>query len=69
MIDYAINMAKKIPHVKGRQRHFSVILSKRGRILAEGENSYTKTSPKMKRAAERVGLPDKVFCHLDSSSL
>ena len=69
ILQKAIDAARNIPYVKGRQRHFSVILSKRGRILAEGENSYTKTSPKMKRAGERVGLPDKVFWHAECKAI
>ena len=69
LISYAIDKARQAPYKKGQQRHYAVILCKRGRILAEGENSYTKTSPKMKRAGERVGLPDKVFWHAECKAI
>lgn len=68
-IPYAIDKACQTPYKKGQQRHYAVITDKRGKILAEGENSYTKTSPKMKRAAERVGLPDKVFWHAEGKAI
>ena len=69
LISYAIQKACETPYKKGQQRHYAVIAEKRGRILAEGENSYTKTSPKMKRAGERVGLPDKVFWHAECKAI
>lgn len=69
LISYAIDKARQTPYKKGQQRHYAVITDKRGRIIAEGENSYTKTSPKMKRAGERVGLPDKVFWHAECKAI
>ena len=69
LISYAIQKACETPYKKGQQRHYAVIADKRGRILSEGENSYTKTSPKMKRAGERVGLPDKVFWHAECKAI
>ena len=69
LISYAIQKACETPYKKGQQRHYAVITDKRGRILSEGENSYTKTSPKMKRAGERVGLPDKVFWHAECKAI
>ena len=69
LISYAIQKACETPYKKGQQRHYAVITEKRGRILSEGENSYTKTSPKMKRAGERVGLPDKVFWHAECKAI
>lgn len=69
LISYAIDKACQTPYKKRQQRHYAVITDNRGRILAEGENSYTKTSPKMKRAGERVGLPDKVFWHAECKAI
>ena len=69
LISYAIDKACQTPYKKGQQRHYAVIADKRGRVLAGGENSYTKTSPKMKRAGERVGLPDKVFWHAECKAI
>lgn len=69
LISYAIQKACETPYKKGQQRHYAVITNKRGKVLSEGENSYTKTSPKMKRAGERVGLPDKVFWHAECKAI
>ena len=69
LISYAIAKVCQTPYKKGQQRHYAVITDKRERVLAEGENSYTKTSPKMKRAGERVGLPDKVFWHAECKAI
>lgn len=69
LISYAVDKACQTPYKKGQQRHYAIIADKRGRILSEGENSYTKTSPKMKRAGERVGLPDKVFWHAECKAI
>ena len=68
-LQLAVNKAREIQKTKNRQRHYAVIADKRGRILSEGENSYTKTSPKVKRAGERVGLPDKVFWHAECKAI
>lgn len=68
-IDYCIDMARKIPYKRGEQRHYSVVLDKRGKILAEAENSYVKTSPKMLRASKKVGLEEKIFWHAECKAL
>lgn len=68
-IDYAIEMARKIPYAKGEQRHYSVVLDKRGKILAEAENSYIKSSPKMLKAGRKVGLDEKIFWHAECRAL
>ena len=41
------------------------ILDKRGRVLSEGHNSYTKTHPLQALHAKRVGLPHKCFLHAE----
>ena len=69
MMEYCINMARQIPYVKGRSRHYSVILCKKGRIVSEAANSYTKTSPRMAKAANKAGLPDKQCLHSEALAL
>jgi deoxycytidylate deaminase len=43
----------------------AIIYDKRGRVLSIGKNSYIKTHPEMKKHAERVGLPQKIFLHAE----
>lgn len=64
-LDYALNKARELPVIKGRFRHYAVVVNRRGRILGEASNSYTKTSPKMMFAAMKVGLPWKQFWHAE----
>lgn len=68
-IEYALNMARAIPYNKGEQRHYSLVLDKRGKILAESSNSYTKSSPKMMRAGKKVGLDEKIYWHSECKAL
>lgn len=69
MIEYALEMARRMPYKRGEQRHYCVILDKRGRKLAESGNSYIKSSPKMMRAAERVGLKEKIYWHAECKAI
>lgn len=42
---------------------------KRKRVIAVGENSYSKTSTVMSYFAEKVGLPKKIYLHAEVQSL
>ena len=42
---------------------------KRGRILAVGRNSYTKTHPLMAKAGKAVGKPNTIFLHAEIDAL
>lgn len=68
-IQYCLQKAREIPYTKGQNRHYSILLCKRGRIISEGQNHYDKTSPRMKRAGEAVGLPDKTCLHAESLAI
>ena len=68
-LEYCLQKAGEIPYVKGQQRHYSVILCKRGRIISEAANSYTKTSTVMAKAAKRLKLDSKTFCHSEQLAL
>ena len=47
----------------------AIIYDKRGKILSVGKNSYVKTHPLMKKMAERVGDPHKVFLHAEVAAI
>ena len=42
---------------------------KRKRVIAVGENSYSKTSTVMSYFADKVGLPKKIYLHAEVQSL
>lgn len=68
-IEYCIQKAREIPYIKGRARVYSCVVTKRGKILAESANSYTKSSPKMMRAGKKVGLDEKIYWHSECKAL
>jgi deoxycytidylate deaminase len=68
-LSYCIAKALEMPYVRNQQRHFAIIVDKRGRIVSSASNSYTKTSTVMAKAAKRVGLECKVFCHAEQLAL
>lgn len=65
----AIKKANKIPFVNGNQRVYAIITDKRGNILSEGANDYTKSSPHMKYYASKGGFYDKIFWHAECRAL
>lgn len=50
---------------KGRVAIYAIALDKRGRIIGEGGNLYTKTSTVQARVARRAGFPHKQFLHAE----
>lgn len=64
MIDIAIQKAKQITYIKGQARVYAIITDKRGRIVSEGANSYSKTSTHMHRASRKLGL-QKDYAHAE----
>lgn len=68
-LEYCIQKAKEIPYTSNQQRHYAVVVDKRGRLVSSAANSYVKTSTVMARAAKRVGLEHKVFCHAEQLAL
>lgn len=69
IIEYVTQKAREIPYEQGKKRVYAVVVDKKGNIIAEGQNSYTKTHPLQAMYAERVDLPDKVFLHAEVSAL
>lgn len=68
-IDYCLQRAREIPYKRGEQRHWAAIYDKRGKLIAEGSNSYVKTSPKMLRAGQKVGLDNKIYWHAECKAI
>lgn len=68
-IECALEMAKSTPHVRGRQRHFAMVLCKRGRVVSSSANSYVKTSPRAFKAAKKLGLDEKCYLHAEQRAL
>ena len=58
-----IPMANHKPVIK------EVIYNKKGRILSEAENSYTKTHPYQKRLAEKSKNPHRIYLHAEIAAL
>lgn len=52
-----------------RQNITAIAYDKRGRILAIGKNSYTKTHTLQSHYATKVGQPAKVFLHAEIDAL
>ena len=57
-------MAKSTQH-----KVFAVCYDKRGRPIAYGENSYSKTHPLMQLFAKKVGLDEKIFLHAEIQAI
>ena len=62
-IEKAIQKASHMPFIKGKQRIYSIIYDKRGKVLSEAGNSYTKSSPKMLAYSLNAGVKEKEFWH------
>lgn len=69
MLQLAYKKARQIPYKRGERRVYSIITDKRGKIVAEGQNSYTKTHPTQKMIASCVGLPDKEYLHAEMQAV
>lgn len=68
-IDYAISKASKIPFKKGEKRLWTVIVDKRGNIVCEAGNSYSKTHTQMFHYSRRTGNPQKCYLHSEVAAL
>jgi tRNA(Arg) A34 adenosine deaminase TadA len=47
----------------------AIIYDKKGRVLSVGQNSYTKTHPKMAHLGRLVGQADRIFLHAEIAAL
>lgn len=64
MLDYCVAMANKTPYKRGYSRHYSVVVDRKGRVVGEAANSYTKTHTLMAKTSKKIGLC-KEFCHAE----
>lgn len=67
-IEYALSMARQLPYKRGTQRHYALVVDKKGRIVSEAANSYTRTHTAMYKASRKLGL-QKDFCHAECLAL
>lgn len=68
-LEYALQKARELPYSRGFQRHYSVVLDRRGRVVSESANSYVKTSPRSFKAASKVGRPEACYLHSEQRAL
>jgi hypothetical protein len=69
MIEYCLSRCREIPYKRREQRHYCIILDKKGKIVSEAANSYVKTSPRFAKAAAKVGLYEKQCLHSEALAL
>lgn len=60
--------AKLLTSHKGKQRIVAVALRK-GKIVGVGFNSYSKTHPKQRDFARRVGQDERIYLHAEMDAL
>ena len=63
-LEYALQKCREMPYHKNQSRHYAVIVDKRGRLISEASNSYTKTHTVMAKTSKRLGL-EKEYCHAE----
>lgn len=67
MLNRCIKEASKLELKK--QRIYSIIVDKRGRIISSGTNSFTKSHSRQAYYAEKVGQQHKIFLHSEISAI
>lgn len=55
--------------MKSRHKVIATVFDRKGKILAVGTNSYSKTSPIQKKFAIAAGLPMKEFLHAEIAAI
>lgn len=69
-IRYATKKALEVDHCKEtRVRHYAMILSKRGRILSSGRNSYKDSSSLQRYYAAITGNYESLYNHAEISAI
>lgn len=63
ILQKAIDGARSIPYTKGQARVFSIITDRKGKILAQGSNLYSKSHPLQSIYSKRTGF-DELRCNL-----
>lgn len=68
-LDYCVERASSLPIQSYKQRHYAVLLSRKGEMLAEAANDPTKSHPLHAQYARRVGREEAIFRHAESGAL
>ncbi len=69
-IEYCIQKAREIPYTKGRTRVYSCVVTKRGKIVGEGENLYDKSHRLQKHYSVKAGFdPERCYLHSELRSI
>ena len=70
MLDYCLDKARELSVATHRNaRVYAAVLDRKGRIIGEASNSFTKTHPKQGRFAKQVGQPDRQYLHAEAAAL
>lgn len=69
-IQLCTDKARSIPYTKGRARVYSLIVSKRGKILSESQNLYEKSHTLQKHYSVKAGFdPERCYLHSELASI
>ena len=68
-IKYCIEKAHSIEASTFQRKVYAVITDKKGKVLAEGQNSYTKTHTFQYKCAKKRGKEEKCFLHAEISAI
>lgn len=69
-LEYALRCCREIPYIKGYQRVYAVVTDRKGRIVAESPNFYTKTHPLQKRYSLMCDRSEhRAFLHAELRTL
>jgi tRNA(Arg) A34 adenosine deaminase TadA len=68
-IKYCIEKAHSIEASTFQRKVYAVITDKKGKVLAEGQNSYTKTHTFQYECAKKIGNEEKCFLHAEIAAI
>jgi deoxycytidylate deaminase len=69
-IELALNIAKAVPHERGKKRVACVITTKRGQVVSVGINNYSRSHPRQKALSEKAGLSEeRCYIHAELAAL
>ncbi|ASV44125.1 hypothetical protein PBI_SCTP2_110 [Salicola phage SCTP-2] len=69
MINEAIKKASELPYISNQTRLYAIVTDKKGRVIAEGANSYTKTHPIQFHYAQKVNREEAIFLHAEMNAI
>ena len=63
------NPCRRFQGFKGKYKVAAAVLSKKGKVLSYGTNSYTKTHPTQDKYAKQAGCCQKQYLHAEIAAL